>query len=204
MTKKTGLMLSDDCRMNSGISTECREILLGTLHKYRWVNIGGAIKHPEAGKVVDMSAAAAQATGVKDAYLKIYPIDGYGNEDILFAIMAVEKPDFIVHFTDPRFWGWLYQLERQIRSKIPLTYYTIWDDVPLPQYNRAFYESCDNLMAISKQTLNITKWVLRPDNCCAVDGWYDTTTGELVPWQINEFKPDINAVAQLKSELLNA
>ena len=47
----------------------------------------------------------------------------------------------IIHFTDPRFWGWLYAIERQIRSKIPLTYLNIWDDVPYPMYNKPYYES---------------------------------------------------------------
>jgi hypothetical protein len=177
--------MCDDIRMTSGISTMGKEIVLGTLHKYRWVNLGGAIKHPEAGKVVDMSAAAAQATGVKDAYLKIYPIDGYGNEDIVFAIMAAEKPDAIMCFTDPRFWGFLYQLERQIRGKIPLVYLNIWDDVPYPMWNRAFYESCDLLMSISKQTMNIDKWVMSPENCCEIGGWYDSADGRLMPWTSN-------------------
>ena len=202
--KKTMLLLCDDIRMNSGISTMAREIALGTLHKYRIVNIGGAIKHPEAGKVVDMSAAAAQATGVSDAYLKIYPIDGYGNEDILFAIMAAEKPDVIMHFTDPRFWEFLYRLERQIRSKIPLVFLNIWDSNPICMYNRSLWENSDLLMSISKQTMNLNKWVLRPENCCAINGHYDKDTGNLVPWQVNEFVPDTAAVAHLKSELVVA
>jgi glycosyltransferase involved in cell wall biosynthesis len=168
------LLLSDDLRMNSGIATMSREIVLGTLDRYDWVQIGGAIKHPDNGKVVDMCEASAKLTGIKDAYVKIYPIDGYGNEDILFTIMAIEKPDAIMHFTDPRFWGWLYALERQIRSKIPLTYLNIWDDTPYPMYNRSFYKSCDLLMSISKQTMNINKWVIGQDECCLV--------GDPNPW----------------------
>lgn len=35
-------------------------------------------------------------------------------------------------------------------------------------YNRPFYESCDALFSISKQTMNINKWVLGPDNCCKI------------------------------------
>jgi glycosyltransferase involved in cell wall biosynthesis len=36
----------------------------------------------------------------------------------------------------------------------------IWDDYPAPMYNRAYYESCDALLAISKQTKNINELVL--------------------------------------------
>jgi glycosyltransferase involved in cell wall biosynthesis len=36
----------------------------------------------------------------------------------------------------------------------------IWDDYPAPLYNKAFYESCDALLAISKQTQLINELVL--------------------------------------------
>jgi glycosyltransferase involved in cell wall biosynthesis len=169
MAKKRILLLSDDLRMNSGIATMSRELVLGTVHKYDWVQIGGAITHPDKGKVFDLSHATNEMKHTTDAYVKIYPTDGYGNEQMLFAIIAQEKPDAILHFTDPRFWGWLYALERQIRTKIPLTYLNIWDDIPYPMYNKAFYESCDALFSISKQTININRWVLGPEKTYYID-----------------------------------
>ena len=45
--KKKILLLSDDLRMSSGVGTMSREFVLGTLKHYDWVQIGGAIKHPE-------------------------------------------------------------------------------------------------------------------------------------------------------------
>jgi glycosyltransferase involved in cell wall biosynthesis len=36
----------------------------------------------------------------------------------------------------------------------------IWDDYPAPMYNRPYYEACDLLMGISKQTVNINQLVL--------------------------------------------
>ena len=159
--------------MHSGVATMSRELVLGTVRAYDWVQIAGAIQHPDKGKVINMDVATAQITGVKDSHVTLYPVDGYGNEELLFAIIDKEKPDFIMHFTDPRFWGWLYAIERQIRSKMPLTYLNIWDDIPYPMYNRPYYESCDLLMSISKQTYNINKWVLGPDNCCSIYGDFD-------------------------------
>ena len=173
MSKKKILLLSDDLRFNSGISTMSRELVLGTVHHYDWVQAAGLIKHPEAGKVIDLSQATKEMTGVENSYVRIYPVDGYGNDQILFAIMEAEKPDAILHFTDPRYWGWLYAVEHQIRQKIPLTYLSIWDDLSYPQWNRPFYQSCDSLFAISKQTHNIHKWVLRPENCFSLDGEFD-------------------------------
>ena len=108
--KKKILLLSDDLRMHSGIATQSKEFIMGTLHKYDWVQMGGAVKHPDEGKVIDMNEAVRRDTGIKDASLKIYPTSGYGNPNMLRQIMEIEKPDAIMHFTDPRFWIWLYQM----------------------------------------------------------------------------------------------
>ena len=161
MNKKKILLMSDDLRMSSGVGTMSREFVLGTLQHYDWVQIGGAIKHPDDGKIVDMNEAMRKQTGVKDAYLKIYPISGYGSQELLRQLMGIEKPDAILHYTDPRFWGWLYQMEHEVRQHIPIFYYNIWDDWPTPRYNEFFYESCDLIMNISKQSYAIVKDALR-------------------------------------------
>lgn len=167
------LLLADDIRMNSGISTVSRLLVLATVQKYDWVEIAGAMQHPEAGKVADLSQATQQMTGVNDAYVKLYAVNGYGDENVLYQVLSIEKPDVIMHFTDPRFWGWLYMLERDIRSKTPLIYMDIWDNLCFPMYNKSFYNSCDLLMAISKQTDMINLAVSGYENCFRLDGWYD-------------------------------
>jgi glycosyltransferase involved in cell wall biosynthesis len=155
MSKKKILLLSDDLRMSSGVGTVSKNFVLGTLDKYDWVQVGGAIKHPEEGKVVDMNDSVREETGIKDASLKIYPISGYGNQELMRQLMGIEKPDAVLHYTDPRFWVWLYQMEHEIRQHVPIFYYNIWDDLPYPRYNEFFYESSDLIMNISKQTVNI-------------------------------------------------
>tara|TARA_R110000824_G_scaffold240681_3_gene429321 strand:+ start:2372 stop:3730 length:1359 start_codon:yes stop_codon:yes gene_type:complete len=159
MAKKKILLMSDDLRMHSGVATVSKDIVFETLNEYDWVQIGGAIKHPEKGKIVDMSQGL-DAFGIKDGYLKIYPVDGYGNEDLLREVMEIEKPDAILHYTDPRFWIWFYNMEAEIRRDIPIFYYNIWDDLPDPQYNINYYKSSDLLMGISKQTYGINKRLL--------------------------------------------
>ena len=77
--KKKILLLSDDLRMHSGIATQSKEFVIGTLHKYDWVQLGGAVNHPEEGKIFDLSESVQHDEGIEDAYLKIYPISGYGN-----------------------------------------------------------------------------------------------------------------------------
>lgn len=168
MAKKKILLLSDDLRLTSGIATVSRDIVLGTLHKYDWVQIGAAINHPDKGKVIDLSEDSKNITGLNDCYVKLYCHDNYGDPLILRKIIKTEKPDAILHFTDPRFWGWLYNMEHEIRSKIPLMYLNIWDgaglvgDTPTdPMWNKDAYSSCDLLMAISKQTYGINNRILK-------------------------------------------
>jgi len=179
--KKKILLLSDDLRMHSGVATVSKDIVTGTLKHYDWVQIGGAINHPDQGKIIDMSEACQNDYKVKDAYLKIYPISGYGNANLLREILEIEKPDAILHYTDPRFWLWLYNMEREIRQNIPIFYYNIWDDLPDPHWNTKFYRSSDLLMGISKQTYGINKRLL-PD----YEDWQIT----YVPHGINKTRFD--------------
>ena len=159
-SKKKILLLSDDLSMHSGIATQSKEFVMGTLDKYDWVQIAGAVKHPEQGKIVSMDDAVRRETGISDASLKLYPVTGYGGPDLLREVMRLENPDAILHFTDPRQWIWMYNMEHEIRQNIPIFYYNIWDDLPDPHYNRDYYRSSDLLMSISKQTYGINNRIL--------------------------------------------
>ena len=161
MSKKKILLLGDDIRLPSGVGTMSRQIVLKSLHKYDWVQLAGALQQPDLGKIIDLSGNEdiKKESGVENPYLKLYPVNGYGDKNVIQQIMQIEKPDAIIHFTDPRFWGWLYSMEYDIRKKVPILYYNIWDDLPYPHWNEPFYDSCDGLIAISKQTYNINKHV---------------------------------------------
>ena len=161
--KKKILLMGDDLRLPSGIGTISKEIVLNTVHKYDWIQLGGAQNHPDSGKIFDLSADIKKQTGVDDANVKIVCCDGYGHRNILFSILNQEKPDAIFHFTDPRYWIWLYQLEHEIKTtyEIPIIYNSIWDDLPYPMWNAPFYGSCDLIMGISKQSDNIHREVLK-------------------------------------------
>ena len=53
--------------------------------------------------------------------------------------------------------------------KVPIIYYSIWDDLPYPMWNAPFYASCDMIMGISKQSDNIHREVLRQNGSSIVD-----------------------------------
>jgi glycosyltransferase involved in cell wall biosynthesis len=157
--RKKILLLSDDMRMSSGVGVMSKEIVCNSAHHFNWIQIGAAVNHPERGRMYDMSDAVNQEMGLDDAYIRLYPYTGYGDPEFLRFILARERPDAILHFTDPRFWMWLYQMESEIRQQCPIFFYHIWDDTPYPKYNRNFYRSCDYIACISKQTYNIVKQV---------------------------------------------
>ena len=158
--RKKILLICDDIRVHSGVATVAREIVIHTCHHFNWVNIAGAIKHPEKGKALDISKSTGDQVNVEDPYVMMYPTDGYGNVELLRQIITRENPDAIMLITDPRYFTWLFNAEQEIRKNIPIAYLNIWDDYPAPMYNSAFYEACDLLMGISKQTVNINQIVL--------------------------------------------
>jgi len=159
--RKKVLLLCDDIRMHSGIATMAREIVVGTAHRFNWVNLAAAISHPEQGQRFDLSGDTNGLRQIDDSSVTLFPFNGYGSPEAIRQLIEMEKPDAVMFFTDPRYWIWLFQIENEIRRKIPMVYLNIWDDYPAPIYNAPYYESCDTLMAISKQTLNINKLVLQ-------------------------------------------
>ena len=183
MAKKKILLLSDDLRMSSGIATVSKEFVFGTFDKFDWVQLGAAVNHPDKGKEIDLGDDARKISGVSDASLKIIPWSGYGDAGILRELIMRHQPDAILHFTDPRYWRWLYEMEAEIRQNIPILFYHIWDDLPDPDYNRDYYESCDWLGCISKQTYGIVNRVGKIES---------ETIKPLENWQVDYIPHGIN------------
>ena len=199
--KKKILLLSDDLRMSSGIATVSKEFVFGTLDKFDWVQLGAAVNHPDKGKEIDLGTDARKISGIEDASLKIIPWTGYGDANILRELIMRHQPDAILHFTDPRYWRWLYEMEAEVRQNIPILFYHIWDDLPDPHYNRDYYESCDWLGCISRQTYGIVKRVgaLESETIKPLEDWQV----KYVPHGINSdtFKPT-KVPAEFKKQVL--
>ena len=53
--RKKILLICDDIRVHSGIATVAKEIVMHTVQHFNWVQIAGAIKHPDKGKLLDLS-----------------------------------------------------------------------------------------------------------------------------------------------------
>jgi len=142
------LTLSDHPLSPSGVGSQTKyfcEALLNT-GRYSIVSLGGAIKHN------DYTPKKVDPYG--DDW-KIVPVDGYGTPEMIRSVLRTEKPDVLWFMTDPRFWGWLWSIENEIRPLVPMVYYHVWDNYPVPMFNRKYYISNDAIATISKVTDNI-------------------------------------------------
>ena len=153
MSEKIKLFtLSDHPLSPSGVANQTKymiEHLLST-ERYDVISFGGAISHDEY---------KPQKTDRWGDRWKIFPVDGYGDHDSVRALIHQAKPDILWFMTDPRFYGWLWEIENEIRQAVPMVYYHVWDNRPYPTFNKLFYESNDVIATISKVTDDIVKTV---------------------------------------------
>lgn len=145
--KRKILFLSDHPLVPSGVGTQAKYLIEGLLAtgKYKFICLGGAIKHP------DMRPQKVAPETYGDDWL-IFPVEGHGDKNIVRQMLLQERPDAIVIFTDPRFFMWLWEIEDEVRSVCPIVYWHVWDNDPTPKFNRVLYESTDHVVALSMKT----------------------------------------------------
>ena len=135
MNKKIKILtISDHPFSPSGVGTQTKYVCEALIKSgnFQVISFGGAIKHDKH---------EPQKTEEYGDDWVIYPVDGYGNQEMVRSIIRNEKPDMLWFMTDPRFWGWLWQIEHEIRPLMPMIYYHVWDNFPAPMYNTKYYIS---------------------------------------------------------------
>lgn len=150
MSKIKILTISDHPLSASGVGTQTRHFINKMLKtgKYQFISMAGAIQH------VDDRPGKTKEWG--DDWI-IYPVKSYGNEEIIRSTLRTHRPDILWFMTDPRFYGWLWRMENEIRSLVPMIYYHVWDNFPHPHFNYPAYMSNDVVVTISKVTSDIVK-----------------------------------------------
>ena len=146
------LTLGDMPLSTSGVANQSKymiEALLAT-EKFQVFSLGGAMKHPQ------YNIIKTERWGED---WKILPVDQFGTKEMVRSVIWREKPDILWFMTDPRFWGWLWEMDSEIRANMPMVYYHVWDNYPYPIFNKKFYESNDVIVSISKLTNDIVKTV---------------------------------------------
>ena len=146
------LTISDHPLSPSGVGTQTKYFIVELLKtgKFEFISLGGAMKH---------ETYDAQKTEEFGEDWVMYPIDGYGNAEMIRSVLRSHKPDILWFMTDPRFYPWLWDMENEIRALVPMVYYHVWDNYPYPTFNKVWYESTDVIATISKVTSDIVKTV---------------------------------------------
>ena len=156
--RKTLLWLSDHPLIPSGVGIQARYVIesLVKTGEYRVVCLGGAIKHP------DYSPKVVSPDQFGEGNWVIHPVDGHGNKEQLRHFLREERPAAIVLFTDPRFFYWVWEMEDEVRSVCPIVYWHVWDNDPIPDFNRPIYEGTDHVIALSLKTYGILQGLDHP------------------------------------------
>jgi glycosyltransferase involved in cell wall biosynthesis len=152
MKKKKIFVIADHPFSPSGVGSQTRYVIESLIKtgEYSFICFGGAIKHENY---------QPQKIDPYGEDWTIYPVDGYGTQESVRSIIRTEKPDMLWFMTDPRFFPWLWEIEDEIRSLMPMVYYHVWDNYPYPDFNKVWYNSCDHISCISKVTHDIVKTV---------------------------------------------
>ena len=152
MSKIKILTISDHPLSPSGVGTQTKNVIEGLLEtgKFSIVSLAGAMKHENY---------QPQKTDQYGDDWIIYPVDGYGSPETIRSLMRSHRPDLLYFMTDPRFYGWLWEMEDEVRCKIPMVYYHVWDNYPYPTFNKGYYDSNDIIATISKVTDDIVATV---------------------------------------------
>lgn len=152
------LTISDMPFVPSGVATQTKYFIEGLLKtgKFKVISLGGAIEHP--------SYQPIRTEEFGEDWTMV-PVKGFGDANIVRSIIRSEKPDILWFMTDPRFYQWLWQIANEIRPLMPMVYYHVWDNYPLPKFNKGFYDSNDVIVTISKLTDDIVR-TISPDVEC--------------------------------------
>ena len=145
-------MIADHPLAPSGVGTQTKYIIETLLKtgRYKFLCLGGAVSHKDY--------QPQRIEGWEEDWI-VYPVKGYGTPEMVRSALFNEKPDMVWFMTDPRFYGWLWMIENEVRKHIPMVYYHVWDNYPYPKFNDKFYSSTDVIASISKVTHDIVNTV---------------------------------------------
>jgi glycosyltransferase involved in cell wall biosynthesis len=145
--KKKILTISDHPLIPSGVGLQSRYVIEALLKtgKYKVVSWGAAMTHPDH-RPQNVFPELYGGDWI------VHPIDGYGDRDRMRAAILNEKPDALFIVTDPRFYGWLFEMADEIKQNMPIVYWHVWDNDPIPDFNDAYYECIDYLVPLSLKT----------------------------------------------------
>ena len=145
------LIVSDDCRIPTGVGGQSAEIIKGLTKKgNKLFQVSPHFQDRPATTFVHKFDTGEEVV--------IYSSKKYDDADLILKIVRKQKIDAVILFTDPHRFINIFLNYRAISNVCPIIYYTIWDSWlnadkdGKPHYNSFIYQSCNHLACISRQT----------------------------------------------------
>jgi len=147
MSKVKLLVISDHALSHSGVAIQSKYLIEGLINtgKYEIIQLGAAKYHE------DMMPKRI------NNFFTIIPCVGFGDKDIIRSLLASEKPDAMIIFTDARFFDHVFEMEDEIHEVCPVLWWHVWDNKPVPFFNSYAYNSVDAINCISQLTYELCK-----------------------------------------------
>jgi hypothetical protein len=142
--------LGDHPLINTGVAIQTKNMIESLLElddSYEFISLAGNYKNGEP--------VVTEKWGDR---WKIFPVGkddpefAYGTPEVIRSVLRTEKPDIFWFMSDPHNYRWLFQMEDEIRPLMPMVYYHVWDNYPVPNFNKNYYDSVDHIATISKLT----------------------------------------------------
>lgn len=151
------LIIGDDIRQHTGVANILQYISISLSTKFSIVQMALGCT---SSNIVDMSESISKLTQNPNTDFIIYETQRSGTLESLRIILNNQDPDCILLMSDPHKYEWLFNAEHEIRSRCPILYYHVWDNLPHPKFLKKVYNSCDTISCISKLTYDCVKSVV--------------------------------------------
>ena len=146
MSYKTKLLvISDHAQHNTGVAVQSKHLIEGLINlgRYEVVQLGAAIYHEN----YDIVKASEDFT--------IIPIKGFGDKETIRSILVSYNPDALIIFSDGRFFSHIFDMEDEIHQVCPIMWWHVWDNRPVPYFNKLKYDCVDTINCISELTYKL-------------------------------------------------
>lgn len=150
MNEKTKLLLiSDHAKTSTGVAVQSNYLVQGLIAtgKYQIVQLGAAVYHED------------YSTQKISEDFSIIPINGFGDKDTIRSMLVSYEPDAMIIFSDSRFFGHIFAMEDEIHQVCPIMWWHVWDNRPVPKFNKELYDCVDQINCISELTYSLCKEV---------------------------------------------
>ena len=145
------LLFSDDIRAPTGVGNMCRTFVEDTMNCFEWIHIAVSRGSSDAGKRYKLHFPGGEVT--------MYTCDGFCQPELLSHVVGRERPEALVLMQDPAVWSWLFG-NLDGFDLPPIIFYTVWDNLPDPVFNRELYRACARILCISRLTFGIVSRLL--------------------------------------------